>query len=213
MKQYLFTALSLICTVLVVVLILMKHGDDAQHENDAAAIGDFSNQLTSAQAQIAGCNEMILTLSNSLDQSQSATLTFSNQLAEAQANVLLDSDQITNLNRQVAELAQVQSENHTLDRRIMELTNQLTGLDQQLTLTETNLSQANQNYARLENRFRIDVAERLVVERKFRNPSELEAQLHRLQTDPFERQVSEASIYAGLDVEVNSNTVHVITSN
>ena len=53
MKQYLSTVLALVCTVLVISLIVMKRGDNAQHENDAGAIAGFSNQLTSAQAQIA----------------------------------------------------------------------------------------------------------------------------------------------------------------
>ena len=214
MKHYLSIALALACTGLVIFLIVMKSGDNAQHENDAGAIADFSNQLDSAQMQIAAGNGMILTFSNSLNESQSAALAFSNQLTEAQSTIALDAEQITNLNRQVAE---VESENQTLGGRVMDLTNQMTGqiasLTRQIALTQTNLDQANKNYALLENRLRRDVAERLVIQRKFYNLAELQAQLQNLKDDPFVPQISEQDIYAGLDVEVQSNSFHVISPN
>jgi chromosome segregation ATPase len=208
MKQYLSTVLALACTVLVIALIVMKRGDNAQHENDAGAIAGFSNQLTSAQVQIASCNGMILTLSNRFDESRSASLTFSNHLIEAESTIVLDTEQITNLNRQVAEL---ESENQILGRRVMDLTNQMASLTGQITLTGASLDQANTNYALLENRLRRDVAERIVVERKFNNLSELQAQMQKLKKNPAEV-ISSESIYAGLGVEVKSNgTIHVIS--
>jgi hypothetical protein len=219
MKQYLSIALTLVCTLLVISLIMMKRGDDAQHENDAGAIAGFSNQLDSAQTQIAACNGTILTFSNSLNEtqavsleSQAASLTFSNRLTEAETTIALDAEQITNLNLQVAELV---SGNQTLGQRVMDLTNQMTSqvtaLTRQIALTQTNLDQANKDYLLLENRFRIDVAERLVMQRKFYNREELRAQIQRLKEDPFVQEISEQSIYAGLDVEVKSNTFHVIS--
>ncbi len=214
MKNYLSMALALGCTVLVISLVMMKWSYDSQHENDAGAISGLSNQLDSAQAQIAACNGTILTFSNSLNESQSASLTFSNQLTEAESTIALDTEQITNLNLQVAALA---SENQTLGQRIMDLTNQMTSqvtaLTRQIALTETNLDQANKDYALLENRFRINVAERLVMQRKFYNRAELQAQIQRLKEDPFIPEISEQDIYAGLDVEVKSNTFHVISPN
>ena len=212
-------ALTLVCTLLVISLVMMKRGDDAQQEKDAGAIADYSNQLDSAQIQIAAGNGTILTFSNSLNESQAASLTFSNQLTEAESTVALDTEQITNLNLHVAELV---SENQTLGQRFMDLTNQMTSqmssevtaLTRQIAMTQTaqtNLDQANKNYALLENRFHIDVAERLVMQRKFYNRAELKAQLQRLKEDPFVQEISEESIYAGLDVEVKSNTFHVIS--
>ncbi|MGD0208776.1 MAG: hypothetical protein ABSC89_14345 [Verrucomicrobiota bacterium] len=208
MKQYLSTVLALVCTVLVISLIVMKRGDNAQHENDAGAIAGFSNQLTSAQVQIASCNGTILTLSNRLDESLSASLTFSNHLIEAESAIFLDTEQITNLNQHVAEM---ESENQTLGRRVMDLTNQIASLTGQITLTRASLDQANTNYALLENRLRRDVAERIVVERKFNNLLELQAQMQKLKKNPAEA-ISSDSIYAGLGVEVKSNgTLHVIS--
>jgi chromosome segregation ATPase len=209
MKHYLPIVLAIACTALVISLIVIKRGDNAQHDSDTGAIADFSNQLDSAQIQIAFCNGTMLTLSNRLDQSQSASSAFSNQLTEAESNLVLATDQITNLTQQVAA---VESENQTNGQRIMDLTNQMAGLTGQIALTVASLGQANTNYALLENRLRRDVAERTVVERRFNNPSELQAQLQYLKKHPA-GEVSADGILAGLDVEVKSNEFHVIAPN
>ena len=208
MKQYLSIVLALACTALVISLVVTKRSDNAQHESDAGAIAGYSNQLTSAQTQIAIGNGTMLTLSNSLDECRSVSLTFSNHLIEAESAMVLDTEQITNLNRRVAE---VESENQTLGRRVLDLTNQMAGLTSQIASTETNLNQANKDHALLENRLRRDVGERTVVERKFNNPLELQAQMQKLTKNPA-GVISADSIYAGLDVEVKSNgTLHVIS--
>ena len=212
MKQYLSIVLALACTVLVISLVVTKRSDNAQHESDAGAIADFSNRLDSAQTQITTCDGMILVFSNRLEESQSASLSFSNHLIEAESTIVLYTEQITNLNRHVAE---VESENQTLGqtlgRRVMDLTNQVAGLTMQIASTGTNLDQANKDYALLENRLRRDVAERIVVERKFKNLTELRGQIWNLEQNPAAA-ISAESIYAGLDVEVKSNgTLHVIS--
>jgi chromosome segregation ATPase len=213
MKQYLSIVFAFACTVLVISLVVMKRGDNAQHESDAGMIADFSNRLDSAQLQIAFCNGTMLTLSNSLDESRAASLTFSNQLMEAQSAIALYTEQITNLNRQ---FAGAESENQTLNQRIVDLNNQMTnqiaGLTNQIASIQASLDQAKIDYALLENRFRRDVAERIVVERKFNNPQELQAQLENLQRNPA-AVITADSIYAGLDVEVKSNKFHVISPN
>lgn len=210
-------ALALAGIVLVISLIVVKRGDNAQHETDAGAIADYSNRLSSAELRVAIREGTMLTFSNRLDASLSASLVFSNQLMAAQSNIALGSEQITSLNRQVAD---VKSENQTLDGRVMSLTNQLAGCTNQIALIEASLAQTNKDlvqarkdYALLENRFRIDVAERTVVERKFNNPPELQAQMRKLKKNPA-GVISADSIYAGLNVEVKSNgTCHVIAPN
>jgi len=210
MKSYLPIVLALACIVLVISLVVIKRGDDAQQANDAGVITDLSNQLDSAQTKIAIGNGTILVFSNRLDESLSASLTLSNQLMDAKSSVALDTEQITNLSRQVAER---ESENQTLGQRVGDLTSQVAGLTRQIALTETNLDQANKDYALLENRLRRDVAERIVVERKFNNLSALQTQMEQLKDSPI-RPISPDSIYAGLDVEVQSNgTLHVISPN
>jgi len=209
MKQYLPAVLALACAVLVVSLVVTKRGDNAQHDSDAGAFADVSNRLDSAQTQIAIYVGRILVFSNSLDASQSAALTFSNQLTEAQSTVAQDAEQITKLNRQFAE---AELEKQTLDQRVMDLTSQMTSqtalLKNQLDSTRTNLDQMTKGCLLLEDRFRRDVAERVVVERKFNNPSELQAQMKHLKENPASK-ISAEGIYAGLDIVVKSNIFYI----
>jgi septal ring factor EnvC (AmiA/AmiB activator) len=209
MKNYLITVLTAACIGLAIFLAVTKRDAGTQQAKDAGSIASYSNQLWSAQTEIAIGNGRIITLSNSLDESLSVMSAFSNHLAEAQSNIVLNTEQIAGLQQQVAG---AKLENQTLNQHAMDLTNQITGLNSQLTLTQSDLNQANKDYALLENRFRIDVAERLVVERKFNNPLALQSQLLKLKLNPA-GEVSVGSIYAGLDVEVKAGRVHVITPN
>ena len=135
-------------------------------------------------------------------------------MTAAQATVAQNAEQLTKLNEQVATAA---ADNRDLNQRIVNLTNQVSSLSAQLYQTQTNLTQTSQNlalaktnYAALENRFRRDVAERIVVEHKFNMISELQAQLKKLQTNPGQW-ATPKSIYEGLNVEVSSNgACHVI---
>ncbi len=217
MKLILPIVLAVICIGLVIALVVTKHDDHAQHETDTATITDFSNRLDTAELDRATYHGSMLIFSNNFNEARSSALAFSNQLTEAQASIAAGAEQITNLNRQVAEM---KLENQTASGRVVDLTNQVAGLTKRLALTEASLAQTNQDlatahkdYALLENRFRIDVAERVVAERRFNNPSELKAQLEKLKKNPTGT-ISADSIYAGLNVEVKSNgAFHVISTN
>jgi chromosome segregation ATPase len=208
MKLFFSIALALVCAGLTIALIKTKQDDNARHEMDVSTITDYSKQLDGARSKIVAHQDTILTLSNSLAECEAASLALSNRVAEAQAAIVLDTEQITNLNRRVAEMA---LEQQAASRRILDLTNQVAGLTTKVALTETNLAQANKEYALLENRLRRDVAERIVVERKFNNLPELQAQIKKLADNPAQ-QISAEGIYAGLGIEVRADgTFRVIS--
>ena len=217
MKSILLVILGIVSLALAVTLYLTKQSDSAQHTTDGAAILDLSNELSTAQAQFAANSDTIITLSNSLAQAQSGSLTLSNQLADSQSALGRDADQIASLNTKVTE---IETTNQAVNQHATALAGQVTALTQQLSLTQTNLAsvnealaEANDQYSLLENRFRINVAERVVMQRKFYNQHELQKQLDSLKNFPSV-EVSDDMIYAGLDVEVRSNgTFHVIKPN
>ena len=215
MKQYLSTVLVLVSILLAVALVMTKRSDHAELDTAAATLTDFSNQLDTAQAQIVIRNGDLLTLSNRFVECTSTTLTLSNQLSEAQSTIALHTEQLINLNRRIATAA---SENETLNQGLLDLTNQMTALKEQTARTEASLIRTNQDlvqmqkdYGVLSGRLRQDVAERLILERKFRSPSAMQGQIEFLKYSPEEIMTAER-IYAGLNVEVRSNgTVRVLS--
>lgn len=212
MKPYLPTVLTLVSVVLAVVLIVTKHNNNAQMTTDASTITDFSNSLNTAQSQITVQTGTILSLSNSLAECTSSSLALSNQLT---STIALQAGEITKLNSQVTTTT---SENEALSRNVTDLTNQVSALQKQITQTQASLTETNKTLAEacnqntlLQHAFLRDVAERVVVERKFNNPSELQAQMKYLKTNPA-KEVTAEKIYADLNVEVHSNGVaHVIS--
>ena len=204
-------ALVAVSILLGGALFLTKRSDSAQMEANATTITDFSNRVDAAQAQLTARTGEFLSLSNNF---AAAALECSNRLTTAEATLAFQSEQMTNLNQQ---LAAATAENQTLDRHVVDLTNQLATLTQRLDLTVVSLTQTNdalvqagKDYVLLENRFHRDVAERVMAERRFNNLAEVQAQAQKLMKAgaPW---VTPQSVYADLNVEVSSNgVVHVL---
>ena len=215
MKQLPSIILGLVCLGLVVYLYVTKQNNDAQHEKDAEAITNSSNLLSSCQMEVAASKENALTLSNSLESCQSTSLRFSNDLVEAKSALATTKEgldqQITDLNRQITrQTRQSETEKQTSSQQIADLNHQVTELINQIASTHASLIQANKDYVLLENRFRRDVAERVIVERKFNNRTELKAQLEYLLWNSS-GEISEDRIREGLNVVVGrSNLCYVI---
>ncbi len=215
MKLILSIAAGVVIVALGVILTITMKNDAAALDTANGTITDFSNRLDSAQIRIAERENSILTLSNSLADVTAATLTLSNALTTAQSTNAAQADLIADLNKQLADAA---AEKQTLDKNITDLTKQMAQIIQQRDLSQTNLANANaqlvqagKDYALLEHRFREDVAARVIVERRFNNYLEVQAQEKKLykNNQPW---ITAQSIYAGLNVEVNSNgTVRVLS--
>ena len=211
MKHLLTGIFGLLSLGLAIALFSSKRDSEEQHAKDAETITSASNLLSSAWKEVAAVKGNVLTLSNQLETSKSTSLTFSNQVIEAQS-ALASAKEVSE--RQLTELkgqsTQLETEKQALSQRIAERTNHISDLTNQIAAAQTNLLQASKEYALLENRFRRDVAERVIVERRFNNRQELKAQLELLQWNPA-REISEDRIREGLNVVVGkSNLCYVI---
>lgn len=214
MKHVTSVILGLVCIGLAVVLFVSNKNNDTQHQKDTDALTSTSNLLSSSEMEVAGFKGKAIILSNSLETCQSTSLRFSNELIEAKsalATAKEDLDRrITYLNRQITEQStQSETEKQTSSRRFADLTRQIAELTNQITSAQASLGQANRDYVLLENRFRRDVAERVIAERKFNNRTELKSQMEYLLWNPT-NEVSEDRIREGLDVVVKSNLCYVI---
>ena len=214
MKHLSSVILGLVCVGLVASLFVSKQNNDAQHEKDAEAIMSASNLLSSCQTEVAAFKEKALTLSNWLETCQSTSLTFSNELVEAKSALATAKEgldrQITDLKGQITrQTTQSETEKQASSERVADLSHQVAQLTNQVASSRATLLQANSDYVLLENRFRRDVAERVIAERKFNNRTELKAQLEYLLWNPS-REISEDRIREGLNVVVKSNLCYVI---
>ena len=217
MKSYLTIILTVVSVLLAAALFQTKHSDNAQMAADAGTIGDYSNRLDTAQAQLTVRAGTLVTLSNRLDECAAAAGAVSNRLAEARSAFAGQTEQVAQLNRQITSAT---AENQSLSQQVVGLTNQVAKVSAQLAQTQASLAQTNQDlvqlhkdYALLDNRFRRDVAERVVVERKFNTYAEVEEQAKKLKLSPAPAVTAE-SIYKDLDVEVKANgEAHVIAPN
>jgi len=211
MKHLSTVILGLLCLGLAISLFATKRNNDVQHEKDAETITSASNLLSSSQTEVAAFKGNVNTLSNQLETCQSTSLTFSNQLIEAKSALAAAKEglerQITDFTRQIT---QSETEKGASSQRTADLTHQISDLTNQIASAQASLLQANKDYVLLENRFRRDVAERVIVERKFNNRKELKAQLEYLQWNPG-KEISEDRIREGLNVVVGkSNLCYVI---
>jgi chromosome segregation ATPase len=209
MKLILPIALGIICLGLIGVLVKTKNDDNVRHEAEVQVMTDLSNRLDTARAQLTSRQGTIDALSNRLDACQSEVAALSNQVSAAKSEVIARSGEVTSLSKQIDALT---AQNQSLGRDISELTNQVIAVAKALAVTEVSLRQANKNYALLENRLRRDIGARVIIERKFNSPWELQSQLAKLKENPAGI-ISAESILADLEIEVSSNgTYHVLSA-
>jgi chromosome segregation ATPase len=212
--KYLTVILGLLCLGLGATLLVSNRNSDAQHEKDVETLTSTSNLLNASQMEVTAFKGDVTTLSNRLETCQSTSLTCSNELIEAKSALATAKEgferQITDLNGQITrQSTQLETEKQASNQRIADLTRQLAELTNQVASARASLLQANKDYALLDNRFRRDVAERIIVERKFDNRKQLKAQLDFLRSNPY-WEISEDRIREGLNVVVKSNLCYVI---
>jgi chromosome segregation ATPase len=214
MKHLVTVILGLLCLGLAVALFMSKRNSDTQHEKDAEAINSASNLLSSSQSEVAAFKGKVITLSNQLETCQSASVALSNEWAEAKSALTTAKEgldrRIAELNREITnQSTQLETEKQASSWRLADLTHQIAELTNQVASAQASLLQANKDYVLLENRFRRDVAERVIVERKFNNSTALKAQMEYLHWNPSQ-QISEDRIREGLDVMIKSNLCYVV---
>ena len=177
------------CVGLIIALVATKKASAERLRKDTDAIIDFSNQLTTATANLNELRQVNLILTNDLASSHQEALTFSNQFTEASdklagANTSLENarNQITNLSSRLADL---EAQNQVLDRRAAALTNAIAGLNAQIAGTQQKLAGAETNNAFLQKELQRQTAARAELESKFNNLSTVRAQVRKLKDELF----------------------------
>ena len=188
MHKTIITVILLIaCIGLAVALVVVKTQQSHQQQEAAQAIETFSNQLTVAQDQISGLNQVNGLLTNDLEASRITSSSLSNELDEAQAAITRAEQQATLAQEQVTNLAhevkKLEAANAVLELNAAQLTNRLGQLDREIALTEASLSESQTNNVFLEDELKKQVAERTALEQKFSDLSVMKTQYHKLKDE------------------------------
>lgn len=172
--------LVIICAGLVAALVAGKKRMDSQQKKDADTILDFSNQLTTANANLDELRQVNLMLTNDLNANRKSLMTFSNQYVATSASLSNTKAALKTAQDQIADL---ESQNRLLDQRAVAMTNTIANLSAQITETQIKLVASETNNVFLESELKRQVAERAELERKFNDLSLVRAQVRKLRDD------------------------------
>src|SRR4051812_49054293 len=109
MNKTIVTVILLVaCIGLAVALVVVNSRQTNRERQDNETIATFSNQLSAAQDQINGLNQVNVVLTNDLETTRTTSSSLSNELDQArvainqaQQQATLAQEQVTNLARQV----------------------------------------------------------------------------------------------------------------
>jgi len=181
--------LGVMCLGLVIALIAIRKQADDSHKKDADAILDFSNQLTTANANLDDLRQVNLMLTNDLDSTRQTAVSLSNNLTETvgtltetKASLQSAQDQVSNLNGRVTDL---EAQNKALDERALSLSNTITALGAQIALTQHKLATSETNNTFLSSELQKQLAQKAELERQFNDLADIRAQAKKLRTEAF----------------------------
>jgi chromosome segregation ATPase len=175
------------CIGLVIALLVLEKQAANEQKKDADAMLDFSNQLTTATANLDDLRQVNLMLTNDLTMSRQALLSLSNSFSET-SNALNDTksllqnaeSQITNLNNHITDL---QAQNQALDERANSLSNNLASLNAQIAETQEKLAHSETNNAFLTAQLKEQMAEKAELEHKFNDLNDVRSQVRKLREE------------------------------
>jgi DNA repair exonuclease SbcCD ATPase subunit len=175
------------CVGLVIALLVLKKQADDEQKKDADAMLDFSNQLTTATANLDDLRQVNLMLTNDLATTRQQILSLSNSFNET-SNALNDAksllqnaqSQITNLNDHITDL---QAQNQALDERANSLSNTLASLNMQIAETQEKLAHSETNNAFLTAQLKEQMAQKAELEHKFNDLNDVRSQVRKLRDE------------------------------
>jgi chromosome segregation ATPase len=179
-KQLGIVILVVLCVGLVIALVVGKKQADTQRRKDADTILDFSNQLTTASANLDELRQVNLVLTNDLDVSRQALVMLSNQYVATSVSL---SNAKTTLKATQDQIADLKAQNQTLDRRAAGMTSAIANLSAQIAETQMKLVKSETNNTFLENELKHQVAKKAELEHKFNDLSQVRAQVRKLRDD------------------------------
>jgi chromosome segregation ATPase len=172
--------LVVVCVGMVMVVMTEKKRADTQQKKDVDTILDFSNQLTTASANLDELRQVNLMLTNDLDATRQTLTILSNQYVTTSASLSKTTAALQTAQEQITDL---EAQNQALDQRVADMTNTISNLSTQIAETQMKLVESETNDVFLEGELKRQVAEKAELERKFNNLSQVRTQVRKLRDD------------------------------
>ena len=172
--------LVVVCLGMVVALVAEKKHADTEQKKDSDTILDFSNQLATANINLDGLRQVNLILTNDIVAAQQTLTVLSNQYVATSASLSNTTAALKTAQDQIADL---EAQNQALDQQVVNMTNTIGNLSAQIAETQMKLVESETNNAFLEDELKRQVAERVDLERKFNNLTQVRAQVRKLRDD------------------------------
>jgi chromosome segregation ATPase len=172
--------LVVVCVGMLVALMTEKKRADTQQTKDTDTILEFSNQLTTASANLDELRQVNLMLTNDLDATRQTLTVLSNQYVTTSVSLSKTTAALKTAQDQITDLA---AQNQALDQRVSEMTNTISNLSTQIADTQMKLVESETNDAFLEGELKRQVAEKTELESKFNNLSQVRTQVRKLRDD------------------------------
>lgn len=184
-----FAILAVICIGLAVALIVVQKQTSDQQQTSVKQIGDFSNQLVSAQETLNNLRQVNLVLTNQLIQAEQQNTDLSNNLTATSSALNTTKTSLQNAQEQISTLnsrvGDLEAQNKELDERATALTNQIAALNAQIADTEARLAGSQNKNAFLEKELKEQLALKAELEQKFNDLSAVRAQVKKLREELF----------------------------
>jgi len=172
--------LVVVCVGMLVALMTEKKRADTQQTKDTNTILDFSNQLTTASANLDELRQVNLMLTNDLDATRQTLTVLSNQYVTTSVSLSKTTAALKTAQDQITDLA---AQNQALDQQVAEMTNTISNLSTQISDTQMKLVESETNDAFLEGELKRQVAQKAELESKFNNLSQVRTQVRKLRDD------------------------------
>ncbi len=172
--------LVVVCVGMLVALMTEKKRADTRQTKDTDTILEFSNQLTTASANLDELRQVNLMLTNDLDATRQTLTILSNQYVTASVSLSKTTAALKTAQDQITDL---EAQNQALDQRVSDMTNTISNLSTQIAETQMKLVESETNDAFLEGELKRQVAEKAELESKFNNLSQVRTQVRKLRDD------------------------------
>lgn len=179
--------LGLLAVGLVIALIYRNHAATVQQEKDAATIVVHSNHWVQANTDLQEQKQVNLNLETELTTTKTENTNLvvkldqtTTNLIEAQMALKYSQEEVAKRDARIAEL---ETQNSTLEKQSLDLTNALAMLNVRIADTQAKLTASEGDKAALEKELQRLLGEKAELERKFNDLAVVRAQVKKLKTE------------------------------